>query len=243
MPLMRQTIVYDGPGGPFEGIAVRDDDATRALPGILLVPNVLGTKEQDFVKAEEFAALGYVVFVADVFGQGKRTTRDDPDMGRYMSALTANRSLLRDRLAVSLDVLKGLPGCDPTKLAAIGFCFGGLCVLDMARSGLDVAAVVSFHGVYHRPDYANVRPIKTAVLVCHGWKDPFCPPDAMVALGEELSDGDADWQIHAYGTAAHAFTDQTVSLPDRGVAYEAEADRRSWRASVDFLSEIFAGHG
>ena len=129
---------------------------------------------------------------------------------------------------------------DPARTAAIGFCFGGKCVLDMARSGQDFLGGVSFHGVYDRPNYANVTPIKPKILVCHGWEDPIAPPEAMVGLGQELTEADADWQIHAYGNAGHAFTD--VGLTDSarpGVAYEARADRRSWQAMKDFLAELF----
>lgn len=240
MSITREVIVYDGPGGPFEGMAVRDTATTVRRPGIMLVPNVLGTKEQDFAKAEDLAALGYVVFVADVFGQGKRTTRTDPDMGRYMNALSADRGLLRDRLAASLDVLRGVPGCDSGKLAAMGFCFGGMCALDMARAGLGLAGTISFHGIYGRPDYANASPITTQILVCHGWDDPFCPPEATVALAQELTEAQADWQIHAYGKTMHAFTDTEMNMPERGIAFEANANRRSWKAMVDFLEEVFA---
>lgn len=240
MTISREIIVYDGPGGPFEGMAVRDTAVATPRPGIMLVPNVLGTKEQDFAKAEEVAALGYVVFVADVFGQGKRTGRDDPDMGRYMNGLMADRGLLRDRLKASLDVLKGVPGCDAGKTAAMGFCFGGMCVLDMARAGLGLAGAISFHGIYGRPDYATVAPITTRILVCHGWDDPFCPPDATLGLAKELTEAEADWQIHAYGKTVHAFTDRELYKPEAGIAFEEKANRRSWRAMVDFLEEVFA---
>ena len=156
--------------------------------------------------------------------------------------IAADRALLRDRLAASLGALQGFDRANPAKTAAIGFCFGGKAVLDMARAGLDVLGVVSFHGVYDRPDYANVSPIRAKVLVCHGWDDPIGPPESVVALGQELAESGADWQIHAYGGAGHAFTD--VELKGKpplrpGVAYEEKADRRSWRAMQDFLSELF----
>jgi dienelactone hydrolase len=240
MSITREVIVYDGPGGPFEGMAVRDTAVTTPQPGVMLVPNVLGTKEQDFAKAEKVAALGYVVFVADVFGQGKRTTRDDPDMGRYMNEMSGNRALLRDRLKASLDALKSVPGCDSGKLAAMGFCFGGMCVLDMARADLGLTGAVSFHGIYGRPNYDNVTPIEAKILVCHGWDDPFCPPEATVGLAKELSEGQADWQLHAYGNTMHAFTDTELHMPKAGIAFEEKANRRSWQAFVDFLEEIFA---
>lgn len=240
MAIVRQTIVYDGPGGPFEGVMAYDDEVESARPGVLVVPNVLGQKESDNVHAENLAKLGYVGFACDVFGQGKRAVRG-PDQAQYMMPLRADRALLRDRLQASLDVLKKFPLVDPARVAVYGYCFGGQCVLDMARSGLDVLGGVSFHGVYDRPDYANVTPIKPRLLICHGWDDPLDPPETVVALAKELTEGGADWQIHSYGHTGHAFTDvalkgETVAP---GVGYEEKADRRSWQAAKNFLAELF----
>lgn len=237
MDIIRDTIVHEGPGGMFEAMAVRDRSAAGPQPGVLLCPNVLGTKEADFARAERIAALGYVVLVADLYGQGNRPARDDPQMRRFMDVLMADRDLLRRRLATSLDVLKGVPGCDSARLAAIGFCFGGLCVLDVARAGLDVRCVVSFHGIFGRPDYANVQPIRAGILVCHGWDDPLAQPESVTALATELTASGADWQIHAYGNAGHAFTDEAVNRPDEGFAYDERADDRSWSSMVRFFEE------
>jgi dienelactone hydrolase len=241
MAIVRQTLVYDGPGGPFEGVLAFEDEVTTLRPGVLVLPNVLGQKEADNVHAENLAKLGYVALAADVFGQGKRTTHDSPDPRIYMNAMNADRGLLRDRLAASLAALKGFDRVDPAKLAAIGFCFGGKCVLDMARAGLGILGGVSFHGVYDAPDYASVSPIAAKLLVCHGWDDPYASPEKTVALAEELTAAGADWQLHAYGHAGHAFTDvdrKDSTVP--GVVFEAKADRRSWQAMGNFLGEVFA---
>lgn len=239
MAIVRQTMVYDGPGGPFEGVIAYDDEVETPRPGVLVVPNVLGQKEADNAKAEDLAKLGYVGFACDVFGQGRRARRG-PEMGRYMNECLADRAQLRDRLAASLAVLKGFGHADAARCAAIGFCFGGLGVLDMARSGLDVLGVVSFHGVYHRPDYASVTPIKPRVLVCHGWDDPLATPDAVVGLAAELTEGGADWQLHAYGHTGHGFTDVSArNLGIPGVGYQEASDRRSGKAMRDFLAELF----
>lgn len=238
MVLTRQTIIHDGPGGPFESVAVVDDAAAGPVPGILLVPNVLGTKEADFLYAERVAALGYAVLVADVFGQGKRTTREDPDAGRYMNELNADRALLRDRMLSGHALLKDMPAVDAARTAAIGFCFGGKCVLDLARAGADIAGGVSFHGVYEAPPFPNAT-ITAKLLVCHGWEDPIAPPEATVGLAKELTEAGCDWQIHAYGHTGHAFTDESVHMPEKGLAYSADADRRSFRAMVNFLDELF----
>lgn len=237
MDIIRKAIVHEGPGGVFEAMAIRDRASRGPQPGVMLVPNVLGTKEQDFAKGERLAALGYVVLVADVYGQGKRTTRTDPDMRRYMEELLADRRLLLRRLAASLDVLRRLEGCDTGRIAAIGFCFGGLCVLDMARGGLDVRGVISFHGIFDRPDYDNVKPIRARILASHGWNDPLCPPDAVSALAAELTASGADWRLHAHGHAGHAFTDPEVHMPEQGFAYDDKADQRSWVDMVHFLEE------
>ena len=238
MVLTRQTIIHDGPGGTFESVAVVDNAAAGPVPGILLVPNVLGTKEADFLYAEKVAALGYAVLVADVFGQGKRTTREDPDAGRYMNELNADRALLRDRMLGAHALLRDMPAVDATRTAAIGFCFGGKCVLDLARAGADIAGGVSFHGVYEAPPFPNAT-ITAKLLVCHGWEDPIAPPEATVGLAKELTEAGCDWQIHAYGHTGHAFTDESVHMPEKGLAYSADADRRSFRAMVNFLEELF----
>lgn len=241
MAIVRQTLVYNGPGGPFEGVIAYEDEIATLRPGVLVVPNVRGQKEADNLKAEALARLGYVGFACDVFGQGKRTTPESPDIAVHMNALQADRAQLRDRLAAALATLKAFDRVDPAKTGAVGFCFGGKCVLDMARAGLDFLGGVSFHGVYDRPDYASALPIRPRLLICHGWEDPIAPPDAMVALARELTEGQADWQIHAYGNAGHAFTDHAAVNTNRpGVAYEARADRRSWRAMQDFLADLFA---
>ncbi|HEU0043056.1 dienelactone hydrolase family protein [Sphingomonas sp.] len=240
MAIVRETLVYDGPGGPFEGVVAYDDEVETARPGVLICPNVLGQKEADNVTAEKLAALGYVAFACDVFGQGRRARREDADMARYMNEMLADRAQLRDRLAASLGVLTGMSRVAPAKVAAIGYCFGGLCVLDLARSGQAILGGVSFHGVYGRPDYANVEPIAAKLLVAHGWDDPLGPPQAVVALAAELTEAGADWQLHAYGHAGHAFTDESAKDSGRpGFGYEERADRRSWAAMQGFLRELF----
>lgn len=240
MAIERNEIIYDGSGGPFEGLAVRDTDWGAHRPGVMLVPNVLGPKEMDFANAERLAALGYAAFVADVYGQGNRATRQDEDPARFMNALNADRGTLRERLLASLATLKGLDGVDPAKTAATGYCFGGKCVLDLARCGADILGIVSFHGVYDQPPFPNVAAMTAKILVCHGWDDPLAPPEATIALAQELTAGGADWQIHAYGHTGHGFTDASANMPERGVAYQGDADRRSWQAMREFLKEIFA---
>jgi dienelactone hydrolase len=239
MTIERNVTVYDGPGGPFEGMAVADTAWDGPRPGVMVVPNVLGTKEADFRTAERIAALGYAAFVADLYGQGNRATREDEAPTRFMDALNADRGLLRDRLHASLAAMQALDAVDPDRVAAIGYCFGGKSVLDLARSGARVRGVVSFHGIYDAPPFPNADDMTAKILVCHGWDDPLAPPSAVDALAEELTDAGVDWQLHAYGHTGHGFTDKSANMPERGVVYEPDAERRSWRAMRAFLAEIF----
>jgi dienelactone hydrolase len=239
MAVQRETRLYDGPGGPFEGVAAYDASLGVPRPGVLVFPNVLGQKEADNVKAEALAGLGYTALVADLYGQGKRTTRQSDRPTQYMDALNADRDLLRERLLASLAALRSLAQVDSARTAAIGFCFGGKCALDLARSGADVAGVVSFHGIYDPPPWEVASPIRAKVLVCHGWDDPLAPPAATVALAQELTEAGADWQLHAYGHTGHGFTDRTADNVARNIGYQPDADRRSWQATRDFLAELF----
>lgn len=238
MTFDEQTLIQGIAGEMFEHVVVREEGVEAERPGVLLFPNVLGVKPADIAYARRVAALGHVVLVVDLFGQGKRATRADADPARYMNALRADRALLRDRLNAAHDLMRQCKGVDPARTAAIGFCFGGLCVLDLARSGAGIAGGVSFHGVYDPPPFPNAT-IGAKLLVCHGWDDPIAPPDATVALARELTAAGCDWQIHAYGATGHAFTDESAAMPDKGLAYSATADRRSFRAMRDFLSDLF----
>jgi dienelactone hydrolase len=137
-------------------------------------------------------------------------------------------------MAAAVEQVRALPVTDRAKVAAIGFCFGGKCVLDLARSGADVAGVVAFHGIFDAPDIATAETISAKVLALHGWDDPLAKPDDVVALAAELTAKKADWQLHAYGHAQHGFTN--YNRPDM---FEEKADRRSWAAMTAFLEEIF----
>ncbi len=223
---------HDGPGGRFLSAIARDAARTDARPGVLVIPNILGPKQMDVDRATNLARLGYVAMVVDLYGEGNRPTRADPDPGRFMNALNADRPHLRDRLHAALAQLAGLDGVDPTRLAAIGYCFGGKAVLDLARSGAPLRAGVSFHGVYDPPGYPVVEPIRTKLLVCHGWDDPLATPAQTLDLAAELTAAGADWQLLAFGHTAHAFTDATAAMPGHAM-YHAAADRRSWTAMRD----------
>lgn len=240
MAIKQHIHMHDGPGGPFELTAVYDD-APGKQPGLLLFPNFLGVKQWDYDKAEELALKGYKVLVVDYYGKGKRATgQGDPNAAKYMGELVSDRARMRDRLLGALAELRKLPGVDATKCGAIGFCLGGKCVLDLARAGADIKAGVVFHGVYDAPPFPNAK-ITAKLLICHGWNDPLCPPDATVGLGKELTAAGCDWQIHAYGHTGHAFTANDVPLnPEKAFGFQPDADRRSWQAMDNLFAETFA---
>ncbi len=210
-------------------------------PVILIVHQWAGLGAQERETADRLAAMGYAGFAIDVFGKG---VRGDPagDNGHLIGPWFGNRAALLKRLMAAVDVVRNHPHTNNNKIAAMGYCFGGLCVLDIARSGnCEVKGVVSLHGIFAPPNIGEQGPINAKILVCHGYDDPAAKPDAMLALAKELTDAGADWQIHAYGHAMHAFTRKSANAPERGLAYNEHADQRSWRASIDFFEDVFGG--
>ena len=238
MAITRTTHVHGGPGGPFESMFVADGDA-GTQPGMLLFPNFWGTKEWDFAKAETLAALGYKVLVVDYYGQGKRATSME-SAGQLLHDFMADRTIVKGRVLDALAELKAQPGVDAARCGAIGFCAGGKCVLDLARAGADIRGAVSFHGVYDAPPFPNAA-ITTRLMICDGWNDKLCPPQAKVALCEELTAQGVDWQFLSYSNTGHAFTANDVPLDaDRTFGFQPDTDRRSWAAMTAFLEEALA---
>ena len=208
-------------------------------PAVLIAHNWAGQSAADNGIAERLAAMGYIGVAIDVYGQGVRGDLQG-DNSALMGVWMADRAALQRRLLAAVSAVAAHPAVDATRVAIIGYCFGGLCALDVARSGSPaVRGAVSFHGVY-APTGLPAAPITAKLLVLHGWDDPMTPPDATVALAKELTAAGADWQIHAYGNTMHAFTFADANNPAGGIMYSADADRRSWRAMTDFLTEIFA---
>lgn len=198
-----------------------------------------GISDHEKHAAERLAGLGYVGFAIDAYGKG---VRGDPmgDNSALMGPYLQDRAKLRARLLAAVAAAKAHPAVDANRIAVIGYCFGGLCALDVARSGTsDVKGVVSFHGLFTPPGLGAQAPIKSKVLVLHGWDDPMATPDSVLGLAKEMTAAKADWQVHAYGHTLHAFTAEGVNAPERGVKYDKSADRRSWASTVDFLKEVF----
>lgn len=239
MTIQTRTIDYQDGEVDLQGYLAWDDAVEGKRPGVMIAHAWAGRSGFENGKAEELAKLGYVGFALDNFGKGI-LGRNTEENSALIQPFLDDRAMLQGRLQIALDVLKGLDEVDASRVAAIGFCFGGLCVLDLARTGTDLAGVVSFHGLFGSPGNTAGNKIKAKVLALHGWDDPMAPPDQVVSLAEELSSMGADWQLHGYGNTMHAFTNPQANDPDFGTVYNPDADRRSWNAMQNFLSEIFA---
>lgn len=215
--------------------------ALPAGPGphaaVLIAHNWAGQTQADNDAADRLAAAGYIGIAIDVYGKGVRGELLG-DNSALMNPWMANRAGLRQRLLAAVSAAEAHPMVDADRIAIMGYCFGGLCALDVARSGdARVKGAVSFHGVYAPPNIGPQSSIVAKVLVLHGWEDPLTPPDATVALAKELTAAGADWQIHAYGHAYHAFTAKGAANKAGGIHYDEKADRRSWQALLNFLGE------
>ena len=232
MAVTTRIVDYELDGATYEGFLAMPDSTPK---GVVVVAHAWGGQsgfEQD--KAKLLAEWGYAGFAMDVYGKGNRGETTE-ECQALMEPLAGNRPELQARLAKSLDVAKAESGASAA--AAIGFCFGGLSVLDMARTNMDVAGVVSFHGLFGAPGNTAAK-IGPKVLALHGWDDPMAPPDDVIAFSKEMSDAGADWQLHGYGGTLHAFTNPEANNPDFGTVYSANADRRSFAACKDFLTEV-----
>ena len=238
MTIRTKTIDYQDGDVDLQGYLAWDDAADGERPGVMVSHAWRGRTQFENDKAEDLARLGYVGFSLDLYGKGVQGNSVEENSA-LMQPFLDDREMLQKRLQVSLDVLRSQDEVDAARLGAIGFCFGGLCVLDLARIGADVNGVVSLHGLFGSPGNTADNKTKARVLVLHGWDDPMATPDQVVTLGEELSSMGADWQIHGYGNTMHAFTNPDANDPDFGTVYQPDADRRSWNALQYFLSEIF----
>ncbi|QNN64577.1 dienelactone hydrolase family protein [Sphingomonas rhizophila] len=207
--------------------------AEGARATILLFPTVMGVTDLERGFAATLNGKGWSVMIADLYG-ARFTPEDRPQASDAMAAIRSDRAAMRDLLtAVLAETPKGAP------VVAIGFCFGGQCALDLARSGADIAGAASFHGLFDPPGLPP-QPSKALVIAFHGWDDPLVTPDAVTALGQELTEAGCDWQIHAYGHVGHGFTNPGAKGAIPGIQFDEAASRRSWAAFDGFMGELFA---
>ncbi|MCE9615710.1 MAG: dienelactone hydrolase family protein [Lentisphaerae bacterium] len=238
--LTLEVIEYRDDGKVYQGYLARPRRASESSPAVLVVHEWWGINDYTRERARQLAEAGYVAFAADMYGKGRRSDTFE-GAGKLAGELKGDRPLIRHRGETALQVLRAQPGVDTNRVAAIGYCLGGLCVLEFARGGTDLAGVVSYHGGLDTPLPAKPGDVRARVLICHGASDPYEPAADIVAIQKELTDAGADWQFISYGGAVHGFTNpHNGSDPSQGLAYNPAADRRSWQATLDFFAEIFA---
>lgn len=234
-----EMIEYTHNGVALQGYLAYDDTQTDKRPGVLVVHEWWGLNDYPKHRAEQLAELGYVAFALDMYGKGVVATTMD-EAKAQVGKLYGDRALVRARAQAGLDILKQQKNVDPSKIAAIGYCFGGMVGLELARSGADIAGVVSFHGALNTPNKQDAKNIQAKVLVLHGADDPNVKPEEVAAFEQEMRNAGVDWQLVKYGGAVHAFTNPAAGNdPSTGGAYNEKADKRSWEAMKVFFVEIF----
>ncbi|KAF0863683.1 dienelactone hydrolase family protein [Pseudomonas sp. LD120] len=234
-----RSVVYQIDGQPYEGLLAFDAAHQGALPGLLMAPNWMGVSAGAQKLAESVAAKGYVVLVADLYGQSVRPS-DADQAGAAMMPLKNDRGLLRQRMQAAFSALQSQTeaAVDTTRLATFGFCFGGCCVLELARSGAPVKAAASFHGTLDTPEPADAQNIKGSVLVLHGAADPLVAKEQLPAFEAEMNAAGVDWQLVSYGGAVHSFTDPQANVPGK-MMYDAKTSARAFATLYYLLDEVF----
>jgi dienelactone hydrolase len=224
---------------PHKGFLIYDDSQTQKRPGILVIHEWKGISDHVRQSGRKLAELGYVAFVADIYGVGIRP-ETNAEAGKLAGSYKSDRAKFRKKVLAGLKQLTDFAGVDSDKIAAIGYCFGGTAVLELARSGAKIAGVVSFHGGLDSPKPEDGKNIKAKVLVLHGAVDPHAPEAEISAFQKEMIDSGVDWQMIYYGNAVHGFTSKASGNdPSKGVAYNEAAARRSWQAMLFFFKELF----
>ncbi|HEX7386990.1 MAG TPA: dienelactone hydrolase family protein [Castellaniella sp.] len=238
--MIQEPVTWTLNGTHFKGVLVYDNASQAKRPGLVMVPNWTGVNDLAIAKAERIAGKDYVILLADMYGEHVRPT-NTAEAQAAVKPLYADRPLMRARIAAAYAQLKGQAAqapIDPARLAAIGFCFGGAVVLDLARSGSDVKAVVSFHGDLSTDDPALARNIKARVLAINGADDTATMPDAP-KFTEEMHQDPADWQFVEIGHAVHCFTETEATAKTGNCRFDAKAAARSYRMMHDWLNETF----
>lgn len=240
--LVERVVEYKDGDTVLEGVHVYDDAVEGRRPAVLIIHQWMGVSENEKMRARMLAKLGYNVLAADIYGKGIRPS-DFDSAGKQAGLFKGDRALFRSRLNAGLATLKSDDRTDTGRVAAIGYCFGGTGVLELARSGASLAGVVSFHGGLGAADGMEAKQgsVPTPILVCHGAVDPFVPKAELDGFLAEMNESGADYQFVAYSGAVHSFTQKEAGHePEKGFAYHALADRRSWQAMKTFLAECFA---
>ena len=238
MTIQHRLVEYKDGDTLLEGYLAYDDSITEPRPGVIIAHTWRGRSEQECARADQLAALGYVGFALDMYGKGLLGTNPEEN-GAMMQPLMDDRAMLQNRMSVALAVAAEQAETDANNMAVMGYCLGGLCALDLARTGANLKGAISFHGLFDAPDNITDPQIRAKVLCLDGHDDPMTDSDKVAALQKEMTDAGVDWQLHTYGHTMHGFTNPEANMPDMGIKYNADANRRSWVALENFLEEIF----
>lgn len=231
--IVTKRVEYKHGDAVLEGYLAYDDSKSGKMPGVMIIHDWDGLNGYEETRAKMLAEMGYVAFAADIYGKNDRP-KTQQENGQYAGKYRSNPELFRGRLQASLDTMKAQPQVDTTKTAAIGYCFGGGGVMEMARAGADVDGVVSFHGgALATTMPAEPGKVKAKVMVVHAAQDPGASREAWNKFLDEMQNAKVDYQAVVYNLNVHAFTVMG------GSQYNADADRRSWEAMQDFFKEIF----
>ncbi len=234
-----ENIEYNHGNTPLEGYLAYDDALQGPRPGVMIVHEWNGLGDYVKMRADSLAKLGYIAFAIDMYGKGIRPTTAEESQ-KQATIYRSDRALMRARAAAGLDEFRKNKLVDSRKIAVIGYCFGGGVALELARSGADIAGVVSFHGNLDTPNPADAKNIKCRILVCHGGNDPFVTREQVNAFWDEMTRANVDWQLVVYDQAVHGFTNPlNGNDPSKGAAYDEKADHRSWEEMQRFFDQIF----
>jgi dienelactone hydrolase len=237
MAIRERLIEYRDGSTLLEGFFCHDDSRPGPQPALMISHDWSGRGEFSERKARRLAWHGFATFALDMFGKGKRGTTTE-ECSALITPFVQDRALLARRITAALTTVKELPEVDARRVGAMGFCFGGMCVLDLARSGADLRGVVSVHGLLKPTGLPAQGKVRAKVLMLHGYDDPMAPPEDVLAIGKEFSAAGADWQLHAYGNTKHAFTNPQAHDAALGLKYDEAADRRSWHSLLQFFDEV-----
>ncbi len=226
--IIKEPYEYRDQGLTFQGFVCYNDDIKGPLPGVLVSHQYSGCSKLEERKCEHLANAGYFAFAIDLYGKGIRGNNPE-ESTKLMNSLSADRTVLSKRINHCLELLKNNKYVDKHKIAAIGYCFGGKCVLDLARSGAELNLVVSFHGIYDRPNIKNPNQIKTPLLILHGDEDPYATNQDLKKLQNEFKEKKAQWFVHIFGGVSHAFTNPDANDESNGLKYDRDAMHMSWK--------------
>jgi len=234
-----RSVTYEQGGVQLEGYLAYDDTVSGRRPGVLVVHEWWGLNEYARGRADQLAGLGYIAFAVDMYGKGK-VTRHPEQAGAWAKEVNSNIQAWQQRALAGLEVLRQQPLTDPERIAAVGYCFGGATVQQLAYSGADIKGVVSFHGSFVLPPTELMKQVKAKILICHGASDPMAKPGDLEQYVAAMEKSGLDWQVIIFGGAKHSFTvPEAEKAGMAALAYSKSADQRSWADMQVFLKEIF----